>query len=186
MYAATRQENLNAYADGETGVYFDFWALPPLRRDVRKHADGSRAKLLLLRSGYLFSRPRNNSDAATEHMWTSEATGRGHSPWRLLVSERNRIDLRWVNGEFRWRYRNRMKIERTVPLGRFELTSYAHGEIFREDKQKGWTRVRYAAGAELAVTSRIVLEAYYLRQNDWRSVPQFTNVLGSSLQIYLR
>ena len=186
MYAATRQEELNAYADGQTGVYFDYWTLPALRRDLRKNPDASRAKLLLLRSGYLFSRPRNNSGVATDHMWTSEATGRAHLPWHLLLSDRNRLDLRWVNGDFRWRYRNRLKIERTFPSGRFELTPYAHAEIFRDGEQESWTRFRYAAGAEFAVTRRIVLEMYYLRQDDWRSTPQFTNVLGSSLQVYLR
>src|SRR5215203_65159 len=41
MYTATRQENLGTYADGQTGIYFDFWALPPLRARLVGHADGS-------------------------------------------------------------------------------------------------------------------------------------------------
>ena len=68
MGTATRQENLGTYADGQAGVYFDSWALPPLRGRLIGHADLSRSKLLLLRTGYLFARPKNNSGAATEHM----------------------------------------------------------------------------------------------------------------------
>ena len=68
----------------------------------------------------------------------------------------------------------------------WQSTPYAHAEIFREGDNKGWTRFRYAAGAEFALTRRIVLEAYYLRQNDWRASPQFVNALGSALQVYLR
>ena len=186
MYTATKQKNLGMYADGQTGAYFDFWALPALRRRLRTHADASRSKLLLLRTGYLFSRPKNNSGSSTEHMLTSEATGRAHLPASLLLSDRNRLDLRWIDGDFKWRYRNRLKLERTFEMGRFEFTPYGHGEVFYDLDQRTWTRVRYAAGLEWSVTRRIILEGYYLRQNDWRSFPQFVNAIGVALQLYVR
>jgi len=186
MYSATRQENLGTYADGQTGIYFDFWALPPLRRRLIDHADASRSKLLLLRTGYLFARPKNNSGAATEHMLTSEATGRFHLPVLLLLSDRSRIDLRWLDGDFKWRYRNRLKLERTFRAKRFEFTPYGHAEVFYSADQSIWTRFRYAAGTEWALTRRIVLEAYFLRQNDWGSVPRFVNAVGIATQFYFR
>ena len=183
VYTATRQKNLGTYADGQTGIYFDLWALPPLRRRLTGHADASRSKLLLLRTGYLFSRPKNNSGAATEHMLTSEATGRVHMRASLLLSDRSRIDLRWLNGEFRWRYRNRLKLERTF-RERFEFTPHGHAKVFYSLDQSNWTRLRYAAGTEWAVTRRIVLEGYLPRQNDWGSVPQFVNAIGIVMQFY--
>jgi hypothetical protein len=186
MYTATRQENLGTYADGQTGIYFDFWALPPLRGRLIGHADASRSKLLLLRTGYLFSRPKNNSGAATEHMFTSEATGRVHLPMSLLLSDRSRMDLRWLNGEFRWRYRNRLKLERTFRVERFEFTPYGHAEAFYSLDQGNWIRLRYAAGTEWAITRRIVLEGYFLRQKDLGSAPQFVNAIGIALQLYFR
>ena len=186
MYTATRQENLGTYADGQTGIYFDFWALPPFRGRLIGHADSSRSKLLLLRTGYLFSRPKNNSGAATEHMFTSEATGRVHLPVSLLLSDRSRIDLRWLNGDFRWRYRNRLKLERTFRAKHFEFTPYGHAEAFYSPDQSNWTRLRYAAGTEWALSRRIILEGYFLRQNDWGSVPRFVNAIGIALQFYVR
>ena len=183
---ATKQENLGTYADGQAGVYFDFWTLPALRMRLRSHADASRSKLLLVRAGYLFSRPKNNSGAATEHMLTSEGTGRAHLPASLLLSDRNRIDLRWLNGDFRKRYRNRLKLERTFHTDRFEFTPYAHAEVFYDLNQSNWTRLRYAAGMEWSVTRRLVLEGYFLRQNDWRSSPRFVNAVGVVAQFYFR
>jgi hypothetical protein len=186
VYSGTKKENLNTYADGQTGAYFDFWALPALRKDLRKRPDASLSRLLLVRTGYLYSRPLNSSGAATEHMLTYEATARAPLPKSLLVSDRNRFDFRWVNGDFTWRYRNRLKLERTFQAGRFQLTPYAHGEIFYSPEKRSFTRLRYAAGMEWAITQRIVLEGYYLRQNDWGSVPQFVNAAGLAVQFYLR
>ncbi len=186
LLTATKQRNLGSYADGQTGLYFDVWLLPALRRRLRSHVDASRSKLLLLRTGYLFSRPKNDSGAATEHMWTAEGTGRAHLPAALLLSNRNRIDLRWLDGDFGWRYRNRLKFERTFHTRRLELTPYGHAEVFYSPADSKWTRIRYAAGMEWAVTRRIVLEGYFLRQNDWGSVQQFVNATGIVTQFYFR
>jgi hypothetical protein len=185
VYSGTRQQDLGAYADGQTGVYFDYWAFPAFRA-MRSQPDASLSKLLLVRAGYLFSSPRNGSTTATEHMLTYELTGRLPLPASMLLSDRNRIDLRWVDGDFRWRYRNRLKFQRTFSAGPFELTPYAQGEVFHSFDQGKWTRVRYAAGLEWAITQRIVLEGYFLRQNDPASFPQFVNALGMALQFYLR
>jgi hypothetical protein len=186
MYSATRPESLGAYADGQTGIHIDLYGLRPLRKRLIDLADESRSKSLLFRAGYLFSRPRNNSGSAMEHIATSEATGRAHLRGGLLLSDRNRLDLRWVEGNPRHRYRNRLKLERTFKIGTFEVTPYAHGEVFYEFRTREWSRLRYAAGAEWAITRRVTLEGYYLRQNAWASVPQFVNATGLALQFYLR
>jgi hypothetical protein len=186
VYSGTKQEDLGTYADGQTGVYFDFWALPALRKNLSRRPDASLSKLLLLRAGYLISRPKNDSGAATEQMLTCEATGRAPLPASLLLSDRNRFDFRWVNGDYTWRYRNRLKLERTFSAGRYQLTPYAHAEVFYSGEEGDFTRLRYAAGMEWTITRHIVLEGYYLRQNDWRSVPQFVNATGLAVQFYFR
>lgn len=185
MYTATRPENLRTYADGQTGLHIDFYGLPPLRKRVIDYVDAARSKSLMIRAGYLFSRPKNNSGSSTEHMAIVEATGRAHLPAGLLLSDRNRFDLRWVEGAPRHRYRNRLKLERTFKAGRFELTPYGHAEAFFDLRNFEWSRFRYAAGGEWAITKRIVFEAYYLRQNTWASKPQFVNATGVALQAYL-
>jgi hypothetical protein len=185
LYAGTKQENLGAYADGQTGIHFDFYTIPAFR-PVINSIDQSRSKFLMVRVGYLVSRPRNNSGTSTEHMATAEGTTRAQLPGGLLLSDRNRFDFRWVEGDARHRYRNRLKLERTFAIGRFQFTPYGHAELFYDLKPRDWSRLRYAAGAEFSITKRIVLEGYYLRQNTWASVPQFVNAAGTAVQFYFR
>lgn len=185
LYTGTKQENLGAFADGQTGIHFDFYAVPAFRPVVAS-IDQSKSKFLMVRVGYILSRPRNNSGTATEHMAPVEATARAQVGGGILVSDRNRLDFRWVDGNPRHRYRNRIKIERTFSISRFQLTPYAHAELFYDLKPREWSRLRYAAGAEFNITKRIVLEGYFLRQNSWASVPQFINALGTAVQFYFR
>jgi hypothetical protein len=187
MYSATRPQSLGTYADGQTGLHLDLFGVRALRQWWAKdNADESRSKSLLVRMGYVFSRPKNNSGSSLEHMAVTEGTARFHLPGELLLSDRNRLELRWVEGAPRHRYRNRLKLERTFQAGRFQLTPYAHGEVFYDLRNREWSRVRYAAGGEWAITKQFVFEAYYLRQNSWGSTPRFVNATGLALQFYLR
>jgi len=186
MYTATRQQDLGQYADGQTGVHFDYYTGPIFHRRFIKPADVSRSKLLMIRAGYLFSHPRSGSESAIEHMALLEATGRAGLPAGVLLSDRNRVDFRWLDGNPGHRYRNRLKLEKTFDIGRFQLTPYAHAEVFYDFSKRDWTRFRYSAGGEWNITKRIVLEGYYLRQNTWASKPQFVNAVGIALQFYIR
>lgn len=187
IVSGTKQQQLGSYADGQTGLHVDFYGVPALRKhSLINIVDPSRSNALMVRVGYVFSRPTNNSGSAVEHMPTVEGTARAHLSAGLLLSDRNRLDLRWLDGNPRHRYRNRLKLERTFEAWRFQLTPYAHAEVFYDLRQREWSRLRYAAGAEWNITKRIVLEAYYLRQNTWASVPQFVNAAGLALQFYFR
>jgi hypothetical protein len=186
LYTATKPENLGTYADGQSGVHIDWYAVPAFRKSLIQYADPSRSKFLMVRAGYLVSRPKNSSGTSTEHMATGEATARAHLAGRWLLSDRNRVDFRWLDGDPKHRYRNRLKLEKTFDAWRFRITPYAHAELFYEFKNRDWTRLRYAVGAEWNITKRIILEGYYLRQNTWASVPQFVNAAGMAVQFYIR
>ena len=120
MYSATKQQNLGAYSDGQAGAYIDFYAVRQLRPHLISYVDPARSKSLMLRAGYSVSRPTGNFISPTEHMVTVEATGRAHLPAGFLLSDRSRVDLRWVAGHPNDRYRNRAEAGkglsgRTVP-----------------------------------------------------------------------
>ncbi len=184
IYSGTRQAALEAFAEGQGGIYFDHWGLPPLRAGVIQTPDLSRSKMLLLRVGYLFSRPKNRSGSSIEHALSTEGTVRAHLRWSLLLSDRSRFDFRWSNGQFRWRYRNRLKIEKTFRVDRFELTPYSHVEAFCSLDEKRWTRARYTAGMEWMITKRVVFEVYFTRQNELRSDLPILHAMGVALQFY--
>src|SRR6185369_4814158 len=44
MYTATKSANLGAYANGQAGLYFDYWMARPLRKPVIGYFDPSRSK----------------------------------------------------------------------------------------------------------------------------------------------
>lgn len=186
MYTATRTSDLDTYSEGQTGIHFDFYTVPLFRKRLVGFADKSRSKTLTMRAGYLLSRPRNASGASIEHMIDLEVTARFPMPGGLLASDRSRVDLRWVDGNPRQRYRNRLKYERTFDLSHYQFTPYVHGEVFYDFNPRRWNRFRFSAGAEWNITKRVVLEGYYLRQDTWASKPQFVNAVGTALQCYLR
>jgi hypothetical protein len=107
-------------------------------------------------------------------------------PGKILMSDRNRTDFRIIDGEYRPRYRNRLKVERNFKTGRFELNPYAHAEAFYDWHLKMFNRFRYTAGIEWTITRHIILESYYARQNDTAPSRRSVNALGAVAQFYFR
>jgi hypothetical protein len=186
LIAGTRTKQ-DGYTDGQLGAHLDFFVAPLRKSRATRRPDIAREKFLMIRTGYLFGRtPANSPNPFTEHTFLMEMTPRYFLPKGILLSDRNRGDLRFVNGEFLPRYRNRMKFERTFQLGRRAFTPYAHAEVFYDWRYDAFTRQRYTAGGEFEVNKRVVLEGYYLRQEDSRASEKGTNVVGLALQLYFR
>jgi hypothetical protein len=82
-----------------------------LKRIVRMKLlglDPERQKYLTFRVGY---RNLGQNGSPDENRLILEMTPRFPLPGSILISDRNRIDLRW-KGNFSWRYRNRISAER--------------------------------------------------------------------------
>jgi hypothetical protein len=190
LYSATKLDNRQTHSEGSFGAYFDFYAVPLFRPRLRAaHMDPARSKSLLVRVGYLGSRTpsSDSSDASVEQTPTVEGHGRAPLPWGLLLTDRNRWDFRFVDGDFQPRYRNRLKLERTFEVrcpGITGITPYGHGEAFYDWRFHKFHRFRYAAGLELSLGRHVTLESYYLRQHDTVSAPQHVNAVGFALQLY--
>ena len=104
----------------------------------------------------------------------------------MLLTDRNRVDFRLVDGDYQPRYRNRLKLERTFKAGRVDLTPYGHAEAFYDWRFDKFHRFRFAAGAEVSLGRYFIFESYYLRQNDTVSAPKYVNAVGAALQFYFR
>jgi hypothetical protein len=101
------------------------------------------------------------------------------------LSDRNRGDLRFIGGQgFSTRYRNKLQLERDFRVGEFVLTPYASEEVFYDTRYGIWNRNRTSTGVEVPFSPNFVLDAYYARQNDSRSKPPHTNVLGIKIELY--
>jgi len=76
------------------------------------------------------------------------------------------MELRSIGGEFSWRYRNRMTIEREFTIKRFRLNPYARGEIYYDSRFDKLSRTALIAGSSFPINRHFELEGYLEHQND--------------------
>jgi hypothetical protein len=164
--ATTVKENRDSI-EGEFGPNFDFY-LKPLRkldRWVVSSPDESKNRLLMVRIGYRYIHPYSD-DGSNEHRGVLEATTRHPLPFAMLVSDRHRMDLRSIEGEFSWRYRNRLTVEKEFTIKRFRFNPYARGEIWYDSRHDKVSRTSLIAGSSFPITRHFELEGYLEHQND--------------------
>ena len=163
------------------------------------HVDYIPNEHVILRTGYRFgSSVGSGSDGFKEHRFVTEQTLRKLLPGDLLLSDRNREDFRFVDGDFSFRYRNRVTVEREFHLFRKRtITPYVSGELFYDTRYDVWNRNRYAVGVQTSLRRgplrkmllpkrQIILDLYLMRQNDSRSDTPHINALGAALTFYFR
>ena len=164
---------------------------------VGAHIDYIPNDHIILRAGYRFGTSVGDTDSPyKEHRILTEQTLRKLLPGDLLLSDRNREDFRFISGDFSFRYRNRVKVEREFDLfkGR-TITPYVSAEIFYDTRSSSWNRNRLALGFEqslrrgplrrmLLPTRQVILDLYYMRQNDSGSETLHVNAIGAALVFY--
>jgi hypothetical protein len=111
------------------------------------------------RAGYRLAWDLSDSSQYQEHRGVLEATLRYLPVARLVLIDRNRLDLRDVNGERSWRYRNRSRLERDIPLGPRVATPYLMAEFFYDSRYDEWNRQRYFVGIEWPIGAMSVLDS---------------------------
>jgi hypothetical protein len=166
-----------------------------LEGQVGAHADYFVNDKLSLRAGYRYGFSLAEGEPHEEHRVLFEQTVRAPLPGRVMLSDRNREELRVVNGDFSARYRNRATLEREFAIGRYKFTPYASGEVFYDTRFNVFNRNRLTAGVQLPLGKglspfrehnplahkSLSLDLYFTRQNDSRSKPHHVNAVGAVL-----
>jgi hypothetical protein len=160
------------------------------------HLDYKVNKHFVLRAGYRYSFAPGDQDSFKEHRIITEQTFRQDLPLAMLLSDRNREDWRFVNGNFSFRYRNRIRLEREFRVCGRSLTPYGSVEVYHDSRFDVWNRNRLTAGAEfqlqrgfpllreLAPSKQVILDLYYTKQNDSRSEPHHVHAIGASIAFH--
>jgi hypothetical protein len=164
---------------------------------IGAHVDYILNKHVILRAGYRYGTSvGDTNDPYKENRFLTEQTFRKLIPGGLLVSDRNREDFRFINGDFSFRYRNRVTVEREFHLFKNRsVTPYASGEVFYDTRYSTWNRNRWAIGVQTSLRRgavlkmllpkrQVILDLYYMRQNDSRSSTPHVNALGAALSFY--
>jgi hypothetical protein len=184
-FSSARQES---YSEGQYGIHWDVsWRrryLPIFHR-LTDRANDEKLRPLTFRVGYRYSSSiQDNGDPFHENRGILEAHLRLPIKGGILASDRNRVDLRWIDGVYSWRYRNRVLLERETAIGGYRLTPYASGEIFHDSRYDAWNRKRFCLGVQAPLHPRVMLDTYYARQNDTRGEPAHINALGLALNLF--
>jgi hypothetical protein len=127
-----------APTQAELGPSLDFYLKPPVKLEKVTwfDPDDSKQRLLVLSIGYRYL-PSPNSPPVNR----IEPVATFHFPLKagFLLSDRNRADLDWQKGNFTWRYRNLIQIERRLTIRSYHLAPY--GALW-----SSFTRANIASG----------------------------------------
>ena len=180
--AATRENREGTSAEIGPNIDFYFKPLVKLKRITVFELDPSKSRLLTLRLGYRYM-PETNGP--TEHRGLIEATGRYPLVRGVLLSDRNRVDFRFIDGEFAWRYRNRISAERTVSIRSYHFIPYLRAEAYYDSNFQKWSRTAETAGCVFPFRKRYEVEPYYEHQNETGTAPnRQVNALGLVFSMY--
>jgi hypothetical protein len=107
-------------------------------------------------------------------------------PGRTLLSDRNRADVDWANGEFHWTYRNRITAERRLTIRAYHPGPYASAEFSYQNQYAKWSVTRLFAGCLFPLTAHVQLDGYYEHVNNTGPHPNHqVNAIGTILNFYV-
>jgi hypothetical protein len=104
----------------------------------------------------------------------------------ILMIDRNRFELRSINNDGSWRYRNRLTIERQFRLfDQVRFTPYTTLEASYDSRYKTFNRIRATAGSKFPFFSAFMFDLYYAYSNDTRSAIKNKHGAGLTLNFYI-
>ncbi len=103
---------------------------------------------------------------------------------QILLSDKNRADLDGSNGNFTWRYRNRVTLERRFAIHSYHPAPYLSAEFFYESQYSKWSTTALYAGCLFPIGKHVQLDPYYEHENNTGKAPnQQINAFGLALNL---
>ncbi len=169
FFAAQTREGRSG-SDAEVGPNLDYYVKPlrKAKRFILFDLDESKSRLLMLRAGYRYM---PSTSSPTEQRGIMEATGRYPLGWDVLVSDRNRVDLRFIEGDSSWRYRNRLTAEREFAIKSYHFAPYLRAEGYYDSRYSKFSRTAETVGCPFPIRKHSEIEPYYEHQNDTSKAP---------------
>jgi len=176
----------DSYSKWTTAVMLSYrmkQRLIPNRRDN----DEENHHVLVIGGGYEYLHDSQNGKIKNENRIVLAGTGH-FTPigGGLLLTERNRIEFRWVEGTYNFRYRNKVAVDHHFKTGDFSFIPYAAGELFYDRNHHSWNENHYAFGSQFPYKKLLMVDAYYLHKNCTTCNPQSVNVIGLTVNVFLR
>lgn len=146
--------------------------------------DPDKEHLFLFGGGYERLQTLQSGTESYENRMVLQALAGFRPTSRWYVSDRNRVEFRWVNGTYSTRYRNLLFGEYDITIHNFRLSPYASAEAFYNGAVGSWNEEQYSAGIEWPYKRLLMLQTYYLRENCATCNPAHLNVGGVTLNLF--
>ncbi len=185
FYAGSEKSEEISSRKEKVGVGFSV-RLKPLHKGFLDSFDTDKQHLLVLGAVYEFSRATEQEEVKDEHKLMLDVTVRYELPKKILLSDRNRFENRWVNGDYHFRYRNRPSLERPLKIRKREFTPYLASEAYWDQRYTKWNMLKFSGGVTFPVVRRLSLDLFYERQHCTTCADPNTNIFGVDLAISLR
>jgi Protein of unknown function (DUF2490) len=185
MVSGTRANS--EYTDGTTGVYIDYFAHPWLRgKKFMDLHDTTQGYYWWFRTGYSYSDAPPSDKKKVVNIFETETNNNFHLPLDIMLTNRNRLDWRWVNGDFQPIYRPRVKFIRDFKTEYMTFDTYIWAEYFFYLNDNSQNRFRLTAGSDIKVIKNMDFEVYYLYQFQNKPSVEPLNAIGIQLDFYFK
>src|SRR6476659_8774410 len=106
--------------------------------------DPDKKYTLVLGTVFETSKTTEAGESRTENKVAFDTWGRwAFKKPKILVTDRNRIEFRWVNGDFHIHYRNSLFAERPFRINKYKISPFAGAEPFWDQRYKQWNLIRF-------------------------------------------
>ena len=160
--------------------------LKPFRKTLLDLIDTDKDHQFVLGVIYEFSRTSDAGTTYREQRVMLDGTFRYTLPAKVLLTDRNRIELRWLQNDYHWRYRNRLLFERPMKIKKVKFTPFAGAEAVWDRRHTSWNLFKFTGGVNFPLIRRSTLDVLYERQHCVTCTDQNTNIVGVTLNFYLR
>jgi hypothetical protein len=183
-----------AFSGLEQGIGFPFqqwyvagalgYQFKPILREHIFNIDPDKEHYLVFGGGYEFLRTIQSGIVKHENRITIDATPGFLLPAKILVRDRNWVELRWIDGTYSTTYRNMVTIERGFLVHGFRFSPYGSAEVFYDSPKHSWNEEWYTAGIQWPYKSLLMVETYYKREHCDTCSPTNWNVGGVTLHFF--
>ena len=149
--------------------------------------DPDKKYTLVLGTVFEHSKTTEGSQTRTENKIALDAWGRwAFKKPKILVTNRNRLEFRWVNGDYHLRYRNWLFAERPIRIKNYKVSPFAGAEPFWDQRYQKWNLFRFMGGVRLPAWRRTYMDVFYVREHCLTCPTLNTDVFGINYFIPLR
>jgi hypothetical protein len=103
-----------------------------------------------------------------------------------LLTDRNRIDIRWLEGadEPSYRYRNRIQLEKPFTVGGTTLTGFGSFELYYDTRFDAWQRKRAILGISIPFGDSVSVDIFYGYHAETKPKIEHADAVGVAFGIY--